>query len=74
MGELKKGMTSGMKNKLALSDLEIESLIKKFDVNNSGLIDYSEFLTGTIDLQLVGNDKNLRVAFSLFDKVDQIIK
>ncbi len=66
--ELKKGLQS-MKTKLVMTDKEIQNLITKFDVNNSGAIDYSEFLTGTVNQQLLANDKNLRIAFSLFDKV-----
>jgi calcium-dependent protein kinase len=38
------------------------------DVDNSGTIDYGEFIAATLHLNKVGKEDNLAAAFSYFDK------
>ena len=38
------------------------------DVDNSGTIDYGEFIAATLHLNKVGREDNLVTAFSYFDK------
>jgi calcium-dependent protein kinase len=38
------------------------------DKNQSGHIDYHEFITATIDYDKLLNEENLKMAFELFDK------
>ncbi|CDW88681.1 protein kinase domain containing protein [Stylonychia lemnae] len=50
--------------------LEVESILAQVDINKNGTIDYSEFLSATMQsTELLTNDK-LQAAFNLFD-IDQ---
>jgi calcium-dependent protein kinase len=42
--------------------------IKLADVNNSGEIDYTEFIAATLDHKILSNEKNLKAAFDMFDQ------
>jgi calcium-dependent protein kinase len=51
-----------------MSDEEIEMMFKSVDSDNSGFIDYSEFVVAAMnEKQLTSNDK-LLAAFKMFDK------
>jgi len=51
-----------------ISDEEVEKMFKQVDIDNSGFIDYSEFVVAAMnEKQLTTNDK-LRAAFKMFDK------
>lgn len=50
------------------SEEEIEEIFKKIDVNNTGHIDFSEFLLATLDYKKGIREKELRQIFSLIDK------
>ena len=44
------------------------SLLKAADLDNSGSIDYTEFIAATMDAQVYLRDDYLRTAFNMFDK------
>jgi calcium-dependent protein kinase len=46
----------------------IEEMIKKIDMNGSGTIDYTEFVTATINRNTLLSTEKLEGAFNLFDK------
>lgn len=46
---------------------EIELLFKNIDHDNSGFIEYEEFIRATISKEIVLNEDNLKMGFSLFD-------
>jgi len=51
-----------------MSDEEVEKMFKAVDSDNSGFIDYSEFVVAAMnEKQLTSNDK-LLAAFKMFDK------
>lgn len=52
----------------AHNDEDIEILIKNIDVNKSGSVDYSEFVTATINRINMLSQAKLEAAFKLFDK------
>jgi len=62
------------------NDKEVDELIRKIDVNDSGAVDYTgtfptfwldliEFVTATINRNKILSTEKLESAFSLFDKV-----
>ncbi len=53
----------------AHNDEDIETLIQNIDVNKSGSVDYSEFVTATINRINMLSQAKLEAAFKLFDKV-----
>jgi len=53
-----------------ISDEEVEKMFQQVDTDNSGYIDYSEFVVAAMnEKQLTSNDK-LKAAFKMFDKDD----
>jgi len=50
-----------------LEGSEIEQLFKNIDHDNSGFIEYEEFIRATISKEIVLNEENLRMGFNLFD-------
>jgi calcium-dependent protein kinase len=46
---------------------QIEKLMKNIDHDNSGFIEYEEFIRATISKEIVLNEDNLRMGFNLFD-------
>ena len=50
------------------SEEEITRILEIADADGSGEIDYSEWVVATIDKNKLLSDKNMRAAFSLFDK------
>ncbi|XP_062189353.1 calcium-dependent protein kinase 17 isoform X2 [Phragmites australis] len=63
--ELKSGLKRVGAN---LKDSEIKTLMEAADIDNSGSIDYGEFLAATLHLNKVEREDNLFAAFSYFDK------
>ncbi|KAK3124493.1 hypothetical protein QOZ80_7BG0587370 [Eleusine coracana subsp. coracana] len=63
--ELKSGLKRVGAN---LKDSEITILMEAADIDNSGSIDYGEFLAATLHLNKVEREDNLFAAFSYFDK------
>jgi len=53
---------------ISMTDEEIERMFRSVDSDNSGFIDYSEFVVAAMnEKQLTSNDK-LQAAFNMFDK------
>lgn len=48
---------------------EVENIMKMVDTNNSGEIDYSEFVTASINRQKLLSKNKLDIVFKMFDKV-----
>ena len=46
---------------------EAEKIISEADVNNSGLIDYIEWIQATVDKKMLLSERHLRNAFNAFD-------
>uniref|UniRef100_A0A453BM06 non-specific serine/threonine protein kinase n=1 Tax=Aegilops tauschii subsp. strangulata TaxID=200361 RepID=A0A453BM06_AEGTS len=63
--ELKTGLQRVGAN---LKESEIATLMEAADIDNSGSIDYGEFLAATLHLNKVEREDNLFAAFSYFDK------
>lgn len=51
-----------------LSNEEVDEMFKKVDVDNSGEIDYSEFVVATLNEKNLLSNNKLRAAFKMFDK------
>ncbi|XVE96228.1 hypothetical protein REPUB_Repub02eG0203800 [Reevesia pubescens] len=63
--ELKTGLEKVGSN---LKDSEINGLMEAADIDNSGTIDYSEFIAATLHLNKIQKEDHLFAAFSYFDK------
>ncbi|KAI3431898.1 uncharacterized protein J3R85_007767 [Psidium guajava] len=63
--ELKDGLKRVGSN---LMESEIRDLMDAADIDNSGTIDYGEFLAATLHLNKMEREENLVAAFSYFDK------
>jgi Ca2+-binding EF-hand superfamily protein len=64
ISELKKIIKSTHQN---ISDQELLDLINEVDYNQDGTINYSEFLSATIDVKKFFTDQRLLAIFHLFD-------
>lgn len=53
---------------LAFSPEEIDALIGKLDSNQSGFIDYTEFVAAAIDREKLLTKQRIEACFKLFDK------
>ena len=51
-----------------MSKEEAERIVTKADVNNSGLIDYIEWVQATTDYKILVTEDHLRDAFNAFDE------
>ncbi|KAK8542147.1 hypothetical protein V6N13_137281 [Hibiscus sabdariffa] len=63
--ELKDGLKRFGAN---LSESEFHALMQAADINNSGTIDYEEFVTATLHLNKIEREDNLLAAFAYFDR------
>ncbi|CAG9316619.1 unnamed protein product [Blepharisma stoltei] len=52
----------------AEAELEVNKIMSEVDTDNSGFIDYTEFLKASIDSRVMLSTENLRYAFHMFDK------
>jgi len=52
----------------SLSDHECEEILKEVDQDKSGYIEFEEFLRVTLKVETIITEKNLKIAFSFFDK------
>ena len=64
--ELFNGLNELLEKKL--SKEEFEEIYKNIDLNNSGLIDYEEFVVASVTKNIFMRDNILRTAFYFFDK------
>lgn len=51
-----------------MSDQEVEAMFQKVDTDNSGFIDYTEFVVAATSQQSLTSEEKLRAAFNMFDK------
>ncbi|XP_054809083.1 calcium-dependent protein kinase 26-like [Prosopis cineraria] len=51
-----------------LNESELQNVMQAADVNNSGAIDYKEFIAATLHLNKIEKEDHLVAAFSYFDK------
>ena len=51
-----------------LRDSEVRDLMEAADVDNSGTIDYDEFIAATVHMNKLDREEHLLAAFSYFDK------
>ena len=51
-----------------MSDEEVESMFKAVDTDNSGFIDYSEFVVAAMNENQLTTNEKLQAAFKMFDK------
>jgi calcium-dependent protein kinase len=62
--DLKKGLEENFKN---ITFLEVENIIKNITYNDECFIAYEEFLSATLDKNLLFTEQKLKEAFDLFD-------
>jgi calcium-dependent protein kinase len=58
---------------LAEAEVEVERIMKNCDTDKNGHIDYSEFISATIDKRKLLSKERLKHAFSIFDRVNFIL-
>ncbi|KAD5803194.1 hypothetical protein E3N88_14554 [Mikania micrantha] len=63
--ELKKGLEKVGAN---IIDSEIERLMEAADIDNSGTIDYGEFVAAMLHINKISHEDHMYAAFSYFDK------
>lgn len=51
------------------AEKEVDNIMRVVDTNNSGEIDYSEFVTASINRQKLLSKEKLDIVFKMFDKV-----
>ena len=52
------------------SEETVDKLMQKIDINNSGYIDYTEWVRATIDKHNIVSKDKIETAFRIFDKVN----
>ena len=68
--EFVKGLTNNNStlNTILKSDASLEGLIKNIDTDNNGYISFEEFLIASINKEKILTEKNLKMAFDVFDR------
>jgi len=51
-----------------ISDEEVDDMFSKVDTDNSGEIDYSEFVIATMSEKQILHENKIQTAFKMFDK------
>jgi calcium-dependent protein kinase len=51
-----------------MSDEEVEQMFAAVDADNSGFIDYTEFIVATVNTDEFNSNEFLQAAFKMFDK------
>lgn len=64
--ELREGFEEYLGEQILFED-ELQKIIKNIDLNQNGLIEISEFIAVTANMNKLMTEKNLRQAFDLFD-------
>ena len=64
--ELYKGFNENLMNKINKKDFE--QIFQNLDINNSGFIDYEEFVAAAVNKNLFMRENILYMAFKFFDK------
>jgi len=47
--------------------MDVEQILKNVDIDNSGRIDYNEFIAATINNEKLINEQKLKTSFDFFD-------
>ena len=68
LAELKKGLDNTKSNGTCGDCSHLYDILKAADTDGSGEIDYTEFISATMDAQIYMRDDYLRTAFKMFDK------
>jgi calcium-dependent protein kinase len=55
---------------MSMNQEQIEQMFASVDIDNSGYIDYSEFVVATMNEKNLFSEKKLKAAFRMFDKDD----
>jgi calcium-dependent protein kinase len=66
--ELVEGFTETMGQTAA--EVEVDRIMKNVDIDKNGHIDYSEFISATIDKRKLLSKDRLKAAFAIFDRDD----
>ena len=68
--EMIKGLTNNNNDLTAIlqSDNSIQGLLKNMDTDNNGYIGFEEFLIASINKEKILTEKNLKLAFNVFDR------
>jgi calcium-dependent protein kinase len=53
---------------IEISDQEVNEIMVRVDTDNSGYIDYNEYIAATTNKQKMFSRRNLEQAFKLFDQ------
>jgi calcium-dependent protein kinase len=53
----------------AEAEVEVERIMRNCDTDKNGHIDYSEFISATIDKRKLLSKERLKHAFAIFDRV-----
>lgn len=64
--ELREGFKEFLGDQIMFED-ELQGILKKIDLNQNGMIEYSEFIAAASNIQQLLTEKNLKQAFDLFD-------
>ena len=64
--ELLQGLNEKSKNRISKTDLDV--IFKNVDLNNSGYIDYEEFVAASVNKNIFLRENILSMAFMFFDK------
>ena len=65
--EIKEGFVSLFGNEINDIDTEVAGIMKQVDFNGSGEIEYSEFISATLNRQQLLSRERLQIAFESFD-------
>ena len=68
--ELLEGFSQAMGQTAA--EIEVERIMKTCDIDKNGHIDYTEFISATIDKRKLLSKERLKAAFQLFDRVSNL--
>ena len=65
--KLKELYKAYQENKMRMTKEEVSKIIKEIDFNNSGFIEYEEFIRAALPKEDLFTEVNLKEAFDLFD-------
>jgi Ca2+-binding EF-hand superfamily protein len=65
--KLKELYKAYQENKMKMTKEEVSKIIKEIDFNNSGFIEYEEFIRAALPKEDLFTEVNLKEAFDLFD-------
>jgi len=51
-----------------ITEEQVDEMFRKIDLDNNGSIDYTEFVTATMQESALLTENRLKIAFNMFDK------